>query len=100
MGCIDHGYQLPRHTTGERQTDGTDAMSDIVPFGNKYRGQPVEVMLADPGYLAFCRARPRLMAWLQQHHVTIYNFITVAAPQNDDTPEHNGLQVRFYDAAF
>jgi hypothetical protein len=74
-------------------------MADIVPFG-KYRGQPIEVMLADADYLNWVAAQPGLMRMLEDRHVAIFNLITMGAPQTDDTPEHNRLQVRFLDPQF
>jgi uncharacterized protein (DUF3820 family) len=37
-----------------------NAPANIVPFG-KYRGQPVEVMLADQDYLRWVKSQPSLM---------------------------------------
>lgn len=74
-------------------------MSDIVPFG-KYRGQPVDALLADQDYLRWAMAQPGIVAMLQARHPAIFNIITVGAPNNDDTPDHNRLQARFLDRKF
>ena len=74
-------------------------MSDIVPFG-KYKGQPLEIMLSDAGYVAYQKQQPGFMRWLQENHITIYNVFTTGAQQVQDTPEHNRLQARFLDKKF
>jgi hypothetical protein len=72
---------------------------EVVPFG-KYKGQPIEVMLADQNYLGWVTAQPSLMQMLQHKHVAVFNLINIGAPQSDDTPEHNALQVKFLDPVF
>lgn len=69
--------------------------SVVVPIG-KYKGQPVEVMLADTSYCEWFAAQP----WAQERHVAIYNIITGARPDISETPEHNALQAKFLDDAF
>jgi hypothetical protein len=76
-----------------------DSGTQIVPFG-KYSGQPVEVMLADEGYLEWVTSQPGLMRMLERKHPVIFNIITVGAPATDDTPEHNQLAARFLDRDF
>jgi hypothetical protein len=71
----------------------------IVPFG-KYRGQPVEVMLADSGYLEWILGQPGIIAMLQSRHPAFFNVIMVGAPATDDSPVHNVLQARFLDSEF
>ena len=66
----------------------------LVPFG-KYKGQPLELMLADQDYLQWVTSQPGLMTMLQSRHPAVFNIITVGAPANSDTPEHNALQARF-----
>jgi hypothetical protein len=68
--------------------------AEIVPFG-KYKGQPLELLLADQDYLHWVSGQPGLMAMLQSRHPAVFNIITVGAPVNSDTPEHNALQARF-----
>jgi hypothetical protein len=71
----------------------------LVPFG-KYKGQPVESLLADRSYLEWVMAQPGLVQMLQARHAALFNIITIGAPETDDTPEHNRLQARFLDIAF
>jgi hypothetical protein len=73
--------------------------SIIVPFG-KYKGQPLEIMLADANYINYQKQQPGFMKWLQDNHITIYNIFTTGAPQIQDTPEHNRLQARFLENKF
>lgn len=71
-------------------------MSEVVPFG-KYRGMPVEVMLADSNYCDWLSAQP----WVKERFQNVYNTI-VNINQNEPscTPEHNRLQARFMDEEF
>jgi hypothetical protein len=71
----------------------------LVPFG-KYRGQSVDVMLADSSYLEWLMAQPGLVAMIQNKYPALFNIITVGAPDNDDSPEHNKLQAMFLDDVF
>ena len=68
-------------------------MSDIIPFG-KHKGRSVaEVMAVDPEYIEWLKMQP----WLVQNFKPIYNFIIQHSTSNEDTPEHNALQVKFLD---
>lgn len=71
----------------------------LVPFG-KYRGQPVEMLLADGDYVEWIMGQPGLVQKLQREYPVLFNIITVGAPQTDDTPDHNRLQARFLDCRF
>lgn len=73
--------------------------ANVVPFG-KYRGQPVEALLADQNYVTWIMGQPGIVQMLQAKHPTLFNIITIGAPQSDDTPEHNRIQARFTDRAF
>jgi hypothetical protein len=73
--------------------------SSIVPFG-KYRGQPVEVMLADSGYVEWILNQPSLVTRLQGQHPAFFNNITVGSPTTEDSPEHNRLQAMFLSENF
>jgi hypothetical protein len=75
------------------------ADTSLVPFG-KYRGQPIDVMLADRGYLEWVLAQPGIVAMIQGKYPALFNIITVGAPATDDTPEHNKLQAMFLDPDF
>lgn len=66
----------------------------IMSFG-KYRGEPVvEVMARDPAYIDWCMAQENLRERLEP----IINIITVSAPSDQDTPEHNLMQAKYFDA--
>lgn len=66
--------------------------AEIVPFG-KYRDRPVTDLLADHDYVTWLTAQP----WFAERYVNIYNIITGAGGEPQDTPEHNALQARFLD---
>lgn len=69
---------------------------EIVPFG-KHKGEPVEVMLADPGYKDWLLAQPWVRDRYPTFHQTIINYSSGAAVE---TPEHNEMQARFLDDAY
>lgn len=68
-------------------------MSDIVPFG-KYKGRPVEDMLADAEYMTWLEAQP----WFRERfkHLTARR----DADAMSRTPVHNRLQAMFLDATY
>lgn len=69
----------------------------IIPFG-KYKGQPVDVLAADPQYRDWLSAQPWFREKFGDLHLTL---VKVAAPSDDvPTPEHNAFQARFADPAF
>jgi hypothetical protein len=70
-------------------------MSEIVPFG-KYKGQPVEVLANDRGYLDWLTAQ----AWFRERYAGIYTLIVNNFGEPTETPEHNALQARFLDEDF
>jgi hypothetical protein len=77
---------------------GDLSMSDdnkVVPFG-KYRGQPVELLLADQKYLEWLRTQP----WFEERYRDIYNVVINYGSEPQDSPEHNRLQVLFLDDNF
>lgn len=67
--------------------------SETVPFG-KYKGRPVEDMLADADYMAWLEAQP----WFRE------KFGKIRARRDEDaasrTPVHNRLQALFLDPAY
>lgn len=63
----------------------------IVPIG-KYRGQPVDVLLSDEGYVQWLQNQP----WLKDNHPILYQVIVNRGVSDDsDTPEHNAMQAKF-----
>jgi len=63
-------------------------VSEIVPFG-KYKGQPIEVMIADDPYVKWLLAQP----WLKDRYGALHlTLLSVHEPQ--DTPVHNLMQAR------
>lgn len=64
--------------------------TDVVPFG-KHKGQPIEVLLADPGYSEWLLAQP----WFREKYTTIYQTIVNYGGEPVETPEHNELQATF-----
>jgi hypothetical protein len=69
--------------------------SNIVPFG-KYKGQPVEVLSGDPGYVEWLQGQP----WVKDRFGGFYQLIINNFKESDETPEHNKLQVLFLDDVF
>lgn len=66
--------------------------NELVPFG-KYKGQPVETVLADPGYLNWVISQP----WMRDRHPRFYQTIINFGGEPQDTPEHNEIQASFLD---
>jgi hypothetical protein len=65
---------------------------ELVPFG-KHKGQPVEVLLADPGYSEWLLAQP----WFRERYVTLYQTIVNYGGEPQESPEHNQMQASFLD---
>lgn len=68
---------------------------DIVPIG-KYKGQPVEILLADRSYCDWLLAQ----GWLVEKYRELYETLIAGGGDMVDTPEHNTMQARFLDKAF
>jgi len=66
--------------------------AEIVPFG-KYKGQPVEVLLADDGYRDWLMSQD----WFRARFGNIYQTIINYGAEPQDTPEHNEMQAAFLD---
>lgn len=70
-----------------------DNTNNIVPFG-KYRGKPVEDMMADQNYCEWLMGQPGI----REKYPTIINIIVNGGAAPDmPTPEHNRMQERFND---
>ena len=70
--------------------------SNIIPFG-KYRGHTVaDVTVIDPQYADWLAAQ----AWFAAKFASHYEEMRGRASADADTPEHNRLQARFFDAEF
>jgi uncharacterized protein (DUF3820 family) len=68
----------------------TVTASEVVPFG-KYKGQAVEVLLADDGYRDWLMSQD----WFRARFGTIYQTIINYGGQPQDSPEHNEMQASF-----
>jgi hypothetical protein len=68
-------------------------MSDLVPFG-KYKGQPIEDMLADANYMAWLEAQP----WFRERFAHLVKHRDADAMSR--TPVHNRLQALFLDDGY
>lgn len=66
--------------------------NQIVPFG-KYRGQPIDVLLADTQYMAWLSEQP----WVKERYPIVQTLIINNFGEPDETPEHNGMQNKFFD---
>ncbi len=73
----------------------TDAPGNVVPFG-KYRGQPVEVMLADRAYCEWAMAQPGIR---ERYPTFVTVVVNGGASPDAPTPEHNKMQLLFRDPA-
>ena len=67
--------------------------AEIVPFG-KYKGQPLEVMVADTDYCEWLVAQP----WFSAKYRNVYNVVINYGGEPQDSPEHNQMQARFLEA--
>lgn len=67
---------------------------NVVPFG-KYKGQPIEVLAADPKYVEWLNGQ----GWVKDRHPQFYTVIINNFQEPSDTPEHNALQALFLDDA-
>jgi len=70
-----------------------DDAANIVPFG-KYKGQPVEAMMADQSYCAWALSQPSLRTRFAALFAVVVN--GGSAP-DAPTPEHNRMQLLFRD---
>lgn len=66
--------------------------NEVVPFG-KYKGQPVEVLLADESYREWLMAQE----WFRARYTTIYQTVINYGGEPQETPEHNEMQASFLD---
>jgi len=66
---------------------------DTVPFG-KYKGQPVEVLLADKRYLDWVMNQASLVSMYSR----FFESITIVDPSS--TPEHNKMQIKYLEADY
>jgi hypothetical protein len=71
------------------------ASSEIIPFG-KYRGQPLEVLRSDPGYVQWLTGQD----WFRERFAAIHTVIVNNFAEPSETPAHNALQAKFLDEAF
>jgi hypothetical protein len=69
--------------------------SKVVPFG-KYKGQPVEAMVADRDYCEWLAGQD----WFRSRYAEIHTVIINYGGEPQDTPEHNRLQAMFLDPEF
>jgi len=66
--------------------------SSLIPFG-KYKGQPTEILAADPQYMEWLTSQ----GWVRERFPQLYTLIINNFGETADTPEHNALQARFLD---
>ena len=69
--------------------------AEIVPFG-KYKGQPVEVLIADRDYADWLSQQP----WFRERYAPTYQLIVNYGTAPTETPEHNEMQAAFLDATW
>lgn len=67
-----------------------ESNTDLVPFG-KYRGQPLDTLFADRGYLQWLLAQ----AWFAQQYAELHRLVINYGVLPEETPEHNALQLCF-----
>jgi hypothetical protein len=68
------------------------AVANVIPFG-KYKGQPIEAMAADAGYMEWLASQ----SWFRDKYENIYTLIINNFAEPSETPAHNVLQVLFLD---
>jgi hypothetical protein len=68
---------------------------EIIPFG-KYKGQPAEVLVGDPQYVAWLEAQ----GWFRAKFPGLHTLIVNNFAEPFETPEHNRLQARLLDRDF
>lgn len=68
-------------------------MSNLVTFG-KYKGQPVEALMADTNYVEWLMAQP---SFTEGRHKNVYDMVTKRGVVDPKTPVHNAMQARFLD---
>ena len=69
--------------------------TNIVPFG-KYKGQDVEVMQADQGYVDWFLQQQDMI----RKYENIYNVLINFNPDASETPIHNNIQGKFFNELF
>jgi hypothetical protein len=69
--------------------------SELIPFG-RYKGQPVEVLAHDAEYRNWLLGQP----WFRDRHGSIYAMVINHFGEPTETPEHNAMCARFFDAQF
>ena len=65
---------------------------ELIPFG-KYKGQPVEVLGADPDYAEWLQGQ----GWVRERYPQLFAVIINNLGEVADTPEHNAMQALFLD---
>lgn len=68
----------------------TEPSAEIVPFG-KYKGQPVQTLLADQNYRDWLLSQP----WFRERWGNVYQMVINYGGEPQDSPEHNEMQVSF-----
>ena len=68
---------------------------NVVPFG-KYKGQPLDVLANDQGYLDWLNGQ----GWVKDKYPQFYTVIINNFQEPSETPEHNALQAMFLDNEF
>ncbi len=76
----------------EGRMDTPPQKNNIISFG-KYKGQPAEVLQADPSYCAWLQGQ----SWFTERYPQINTLIINNFTPAEDTPIHNALQARFLD---
>lgn len=67
--------------------------NDLIPFG-KYKGQPVDVLQADPQYMDWLMGQ----SWFAERYKNIYTVVINNFGEASETPEHNAMQVKFLES--
>lgn len=70
----------------------------LIEVGKKYKGQPFEVLLADPQYALWLLSSMHEL--IKHGHPALFRFLVTRFGQPDRTPDHNKLQNRFLDRDF
>lgn len=70
----------------------------LIEVGKKYKGQPFEVLLADPQYASWLLTSMHEL--IKHGHPALFSFLVTRFGQPERTPDHNRMQNRFLDVEF
>lgn len=88
IDAVPHACMISERTECLAMVD--EKPTYLVPFG-KYKGQPIEQLLADQPYLDWLTAQD----WFRRKYQNVYAVIINYPGKPSETPAHNQMQVKF-----